>query len=323
MPTLYQKLENIVSKQFVSESLVVRHAYSRNVDPVLQGIPDIVIRPKDAKEISEILKVANEENIPITPRGGGDCEFGGSKPIGNGGIVLDMKRMNNIINLDKDNLIVTIEAGISWGKLNDYLCHFGLYTGCMGPGSGMTASVGGGISHNSSGGGGSAKYGSCTNQLVSLEVVLPTGDIKIDKSFEDNILFKVTKITLRNSGNSPTTYALSQSFSKFDSYFLKVDPEADSVREDESGVTYIWNFELKKGESVKVEHIVSYVPVAILIIVLFFLFVFFGIRITEDFSVTKEVKFSRSERGKHIKIIIHIKVVVTKPKILFRIKDFE
>ncbi len=199
MPTAYQKLENIVSKKYISDSLIVRHAYSRNVDPVLQGVPDIVIRPKDAKEISEILKVANQENIPITPRGGGDCEFGGSKPIGDGGIVLDMKRMNNILNLDEDNLVVTVEAGISWGKLNEYLCHYGLYTGCMGPGSGMTASVAGGISHHSAGGGGSAKYGSCTNHLVSLEVVLPTGEI-IQTGSQAN---KFSKYPFNRFGNGP------------------------------------------------------------------------------------------------------------------------
>ena len=145
MTELYQKLEKIVSKNYISDSIYVRHAYSRVVDPVLQGIPDIVIRPKDAQEISEILQVANEENIAVIPRGGGDCEFGGSKPIENSGIVLDLKRMDNIINLDQDNLIVTVEAGISWGKLNEYLCNFGLYTGCLGPGSGLTASIGGGI----------------------------------------------------------------------------------------------------------------------------------------------------------------------------------
>ena len=82
MSDLYQKLENIVSKKYISNNIIVRHAYSRNVDQILQGVPDIVIRPKDAKEISEILKIANEENIAVIPRGGGDCEFGGSKPIG-------------------------------------------------------------------------------------------------------------------------------------------------------------------------------------------------------------------------------------------------
>jgi len=177
MSNLYQKLENIVTEKFISDNEYIRHAYSRNVDPVLQGIPDIVIRPQSTQEIAEIVKIAHEEDIPIYPRGGGDCEFGGSKPIGDRGIVLDMKRMNDIVNLDEDNLIVTVQAGISWAKLNDYLSDFGLYTGCMGPGSGMTASIGGGISHHSVGGGGCAQYGACTNQLVSLEVVLPTGEI--------------------------------------------------------------------------------------------------------------------------------------------------
>ena len=199
MTELYKKLVKIVTDKFVSESIIVRHAYSRNVDPILQGVPDIVIRPKDATEISEILKVANEENIPVTPRGGGDCELGGSKPIGDGGIVLDTKRMNNVLNLDEDNLIVTVESGISWGKLNEFLCNYDLYTGCMGPGSGMTASIGGGVSHHSVGGGGCAKYGACTNQLVSLEVVLPTGDI-IETGSQAN---KYSKTPFNRFGNGP------------------------------------------------------------------------------------------------------------------------
>ena len=199
MPTAYQKLENIVSKKYISDNLIVRHAYSRNVDPVLQGVPDIVIRPKNAKEISEILKIANEGNIPVVPRGGGDCEQGGSKPIEDGGIVLDLKRMNNIINLDEENLIVTVEAGISWAKLNEYLCHYGLYTGCMGPGSGMTASIGGGVSHYSSGGGGAYKYGSCTEHVASLEVVLPTGEI-IETGSQAN---QFSKVPFNRFGNGP------------------------------------------------------------------------------------------------------------------------
>lgn len=199
MTELYQKLENIVKEKYISNDIYVRHAYSRNVNPVLQGVPDIVIRPKDAKEISEILKVANIENIPIVPRGGGCCEWGGSIVENDTGIILDMKRMNNIINLDQDNLVVTVEAGIAWGALNNYLSQFGLYTGCLGPGSGLTASVGGGISHHSVGAGGCAKYGSCTNQLVSLEVVLPTGDI-IETGSQANIF---SKLPFNRNGNGP------------------------------------------------------------------------------------------------------------------------
>lgn len=197
--TLIQKLQNIVTRKFASDDIYVRHAYSRNVHPDLQGVPEYVVRPKDAKEISEILKVANEENIPVIPRGGGDCEWGGSIATGDVGIILDMKRMDNIVNLDEENLICTVEAGISWGKLNEYLSRFGLYTGCMGPGSGLTASIGGGISHHSVGAGGCAKYGACTNQLVSLEVVLPTGEI-IETGSQAN---KFSKFPFNRFGNGP------------------------------------------------------------------------------------------------------------------------
>ena len=199
MSEIYQKLKKIVSEKFISNDIYVRNAYSRNVDPVLCGVPDRIIRPKDAKEISEILKIANKENTPIWIRGGGDCEFGGSKPVGDSGILLDMKRMDNIINMDRENLIITVEAGISWGKVNEYLSQFGLYTGCMGPGSGMTASIGGGISHHSVGGGGCAKYGACTNQLVSLEVVLPNGEI-IETGSQAN---KFSKYPFNRFGNGP------------------------------------------------------------------------------------------------------------------------
>nr|MDO8113617.1 FAD-binding oxidoreductase [Candidatus Sigynarchaeota archaeon] len=199
MSDLLDKVKAIVSEKFVSDNIYTRHAYSRNVDPVLQGVPDLVIRPKDTREITEIMKLANSEDVPVYVRGGGDCEFGGSKPIGDGGIVLDMKRMDAILNLDPDNLIVTVEAGISWGKLNEALSKHGLYTGCMGPGSGMTASVGGGISHHSVGGGGCAKYGACTNQLVGLEVVLPTGEV-IETGSRAN---KFTAAPFNRFGNGP------------------------------------------------------------------------------------------------------------------------
>lgn len=58
MSDVYQKLETIVSKEFISNDLYVRHAYSRNVNPVLKGVPDIVIRPNDAKEIVNMHGVA-------------------------------------------------------------------------------------------------------------------------------------------------------------------------------------------------------------------------------------------------------------------------
>lgn len=199
MSNVYNQLKKIISDKYISDDIYIRHSYSRAVDPVLQGIPDIIIRPKDAREIAEILKIANSNNVSVLPRGGGCGEFGGAKPIKDEGIVLDLKRMDNIIHLDEDNLVATVEAGISWAKLNDFLSDFGLYTGCLGPGSGLTASVGGGVSHHSVGGGGCAKYGACTRHVVGLEVVLPRGEI-IDTASKAN---KFTDLPFNRFGNGP------------------------------------------------------------------------------------------------------------------------
>jgi FAD/FMN-containing dehydrogenase len=197
--TVLKKLQGIVAEQFASDNKYIRYSYSANVDPVLRGVPDVVVRPGSAEEIAEILKVANDEGIKVTPRGGGCCEFGGSKPIGDGGVVLDLKRMAKILDINEDNMSVTVEAGISWGTLNAELAKQGLYTGCMGPGSGMVASVGGGISHNSVGGGGCAKYGACTKQLLGLEVALPTGELIQTGSLAN----KFNKVPFGRFGNGP------------------------------------------------------------------------------------------------------------------------
>jgi len=176
---VYEKLENIVGTKYVSDSEPVCYSYSMNCDYTLQGIPDIVVKPKTPEEISEILKVANEYNTKIIPRGNGADLTGGAKPIGDGGIVLDVTMMNKILDIDEKNRIVTVEVGISWSELCEQLSRIGVgyYTGSTGPASGFSATIGGGLSNNTVGGGGAAMYGAVTEQCVGLEVVLPTGEI--------------------------------------------------------------------------------------------------------------------------------------------------
>ncbi|MHA1916134.1 MAG: FAD-binding oxidoreductase [Promethearchaeota archaeon] len=176
---VYEKFESIVGAKYVSDSEPVRYSYSMNCDFVLQGKPDIVVKPRTSEEVSEILKVANEYKIKVIPRGNGADLTGGAKPIGDGGIVLDITRMNKILDVDEENRIVTVEVGISWSELCEQLSRVGIgyYTGTTGPASGFSATIGGGLSNNSVGGGGAAMYGSVTEQCVGLEVVLPQGDI--------------------------------------------------------------------------------------------------------------------------------------------------
>jgi FAD/FMN-containing dehydrogenase len=174
-----EKIENVVGTKYVSTSEPVRYSYSMNCDFVLQGMPDMVVKPRTPEEISEILKVANEFKIKVIARGNGADLTGGAKPIGDGGIVMDVTRMNKILDVDEKSRIVTVEVGISWSELCEQLSRVGIgyYTGSTGPASGFSATIGGGLSNNTVGGGGGAMYGACTEQCVGLEVVLPQGAI--------------------------------------------------------------------------------------------------------------------------------------------------
>lgn len=175
----FQQIEQIVGSKYISNSKPICYSYSMNSDTVLQGIPDFVVRPGSSEEVSEILKVANNTGVKVIARGGGADLTGGAKPIGDGGIVLDLTRMNKVLDVDERTQIVTVETGISWSELCEQLRKVGVgyYTGSTGPASGFSATVGGGLSNNSVGGGGAAMYGNVTEQCVGLEVVLPTGEI--------------------------------------------------------------------------------------------------------------------------------------------------
>ena len=175
---LYDELINIVGNKYCTDQDYICVAYSRGLDPCLpEIIPQIVIRPESTEQVVEILKIANKYETPVLQRGGGCCLMGGSKPIREDVILLDLTRMNKILDIDEDNHTVTVQCGISWSRLNSILFDKGFYTGNMGPGSGLNASIGGGLSHHSGGGGGCAKYGKCTENCVGLEVVLGTSEV--------------------------------------------------------------------------------------------------------------------------------------------------
>jgi len=171
-------LADIVGDKYVSDEDYICVAYSRGLDPVLpEIIPQIAIRPKSTSQVVQIVRLANQYNTPIIQRGGGCGLMGGSKPVSEDNILLDLTRMDKILDIDEENHTVTVQCGINWSRLNAVLFDKGYYTGNMGPGSGLNASIGGGLSHHSGGGGGCAKYGKCSENCVGLEVVLGTGKV--------------------------------------------------------------------------------------------------------------------------------------------------
>ena len=174
---IYSNLEDIVGTEFVSNEDFILESYAKGIHGIETKRASIIVVPESNKEISEILKLANKEKINIIPRGGGAGLLEGVLPLISGGIILDMTRMNNILDFNENTMTVTVECGITWAKLNYFLMEKDFYTGTLGPGSGMSAVVGGGLSHHSVGGGGAAKYGAVTRHCIGLEVVLPNGKI--------------------------------------------------------------------------------------------------------------------------------------------------
>jgi len=167
----YKEIEGIIGSDYISDKDFMKAAYSRNVDPAFPDRwADIIVRPESTEEVSEIVKIANKYEIPIVPRGGGADLVGGS--VSEGGILIDLTRMNRIIEIDEVNYYCEVECGITWGALLSELQKQGLTTGVLGPGSGYSATIGGGLS-NSTAGFGSTKYGVIPDICLGVEVVLP------------------------------------------------------------------------------------------------------------------------------------------------------
>ena len=137
-------------------------------------VPEAVVRPKSAEGISQLMKLANREKIPVTARGAGSGLSGGAVPI-HGGIVLDCCRMNHILDVDKANMTVTVEPGVITSEINEMLRPHGLFYAGY-PMSLETCTIGGNVAENA-GGGKAVKYGVTGRYVLGLEMVSPTGDI--------------------------------------------------------------------------------------------------------------------------------------------------
>ncbi|KKN30194.1 hypothetical protein LCGC14_0836430 [marine sediment metagenome] len=176
----YKEIEDVLGSDYVTDKDFMKAAYSRNVDPAFPDRwADIIVRPETTEEVSEIVKVANKYKLRMTPRGGGADLVGGSAT--DSGILIDLTRMNKVIEINKDDYYVVVECGITWGALISALHPTGYTTGIIGPGSGFSATIGGGLS-NSTAGGGSTKYGLVPDICLGLEVVLPNPEGTIIKT---------------------------------------------------------------------------------------------------------------------------------------------
>lgn len=168
------RLKAIVGDQYIISDTEALEKYSHDETMGLSAWPEVVVKVSSAQEISEIMKLANERRIPVTPRAGGMGLSGGAVPI-YGGIVLSVERMNRILEIDHENLMVTLEPGVITGELHRTVEAQGLFYP-PDPASQDSCCLGGNVAENA-GGPRAVKYGVTKDYVNGLEVVLPTGEI--------------------------------------------------------------------------------------------------------------------------------------------------
>ena len=167
-------LRNIVGNDYAStdEELLTKCASDETEDHVF--MPDIVVRPANTDEVSQVLKLCNECEVPVTPRGGGTGLSGGALPV-NAGVVILMNRFNKIINIDEANLQATVEPGVITEVFQETVKEKGLFYP-PDPSSKGTCFLGGNLGENA-GGPKAVKYGVTRDYVLNIEVVLPNGEV--------------------------------------------------------------------------------------------------------------------------------------------------
>ncbi len=133
----------------------------------------VVVKPKSSEEISEILRLANIDKMPVFVRGGGTGICGGAVPIADG-ILISMERLDKVIEVDRDNLMIIVEAGVTLARILKEADAAGLI---FPPHPGDEGAQAGGMVALNAGGTRAVKYGVVRNYVKGLEVVLPTGEI--------------------------------------------------------------------------------------------------------------------------------------------------
>lgn len=173
MNTIFRKLRDIVGEAYFTQKKEDLACYAFDATAEVY-LPDAVLFPGNTAEIAAILKIADEENFPVIPRGAGSGMTGGSLPV-KGGAVLVMSRLNRILRIDKNNLIAEAEPGVVTGRFHAAVEQQGLFYP-PDPASSEFSTLGGNAAE-CAGGPRAVKYGVTRDYVLGLEAVLPAGEI--------------------------------------------------------------------------------------------------------------------------------------------------
>jgi len=171
--TIKQSLKEIVGEENFTDSLIDLIAYSKDSSEHHHR-PDAALWPVNTEQISAIMKLASREKLPIVPRGAGTSLAGLAVPE-QGGIILDLGRMDKIIDISIEDRLAVVQPGVVYADLDRALSPYGFFFP-PDPASGSVCTLGGNVATNAGGIKG-AKYGTTKDYVLALEVVLPDGRV--------------------------------------------------------------------------------------------------------------------------------------------------
>ena len=171
---LAQALRSLLGADRVLDDPAAREAYSRDATPLFKGLPEVIVTPHSTAEVSEVVKFARRTKTPIIARGAGSNLCAATVPL-NGGIVVSMMQMKQILEVSRNEMLAVVHPGVSTQQLDDAVAKEGLMY-VPDPGSKTVSTLGGNVA-TSAGGLRGLKYGTTKNYILGLEAVLGTGEV--------------------------------------------------------------------------------------------------------------------------------------------------
>jgi glycolate oxidase subunit GlcD len=168
------RLQKILGRDRVVADETELLVYECDGLPLFKNRPDVVVFPRNAEDVAQVVRLANEYRIPFLPRGAGTGLSGGALAV-EGGIVIELQRMNRILSIDQENRIAVVQPGVVNLHISQAAAPYGLYY-APDPSSQMSCSIGGNVAENS-GGPHCLKYGMTTNHILEIEAVTAAGEI--------------------------------------------------------------------------------------------------------------------------------------------------
>lgn len=161
--------------------------------------PDMVIQPRSTEQVSAVMKIAYQHGIPVVPRGGGTGLCGSAVPV-QGGIVMDMSRMDKILEISVGDLCCVVETGCVYQDLNDALSPFGFWFPPS-PGSSDACQIGGMVAANASGMK-AVKYGATRDYVLGLTFVKANGDVVKSgtRTLKDSSGYQLARLLVGSEG---------------------------------------------------------------------------------------------------------------------------